>query len=50
MYDLELDFAAAVVRNLSQGKELKGMPLSGDLVNIVAAGGILSLLRSPAQA
>ncbi|MCZ6556312.1 MAG: 3-isopropylmalate dehydratase [SAR324 cluster bacterium] len=48
--ELELDFAAAVVRNLSQGKELKGMPLSGDLVNIVAAGGILSLLSSQAQA
>ena len=48
--ELELDFGEAVVKNLSQGTELKGMPLSADLVNIVNEGGILSLLKSQAQA
>ncbi|MBW1999413.1 MAG: 3-isopropylmalate dehydratase [Deltaproteobacteria bacterium] len=42
---LELDFETSVVKNLTQGKELKGTPLHVDLLNIVKAGGILESLK-----
>jgi 3-isopropylmalate/(R)-2-methylmalate dehydratase small subunit len=41
---LHLDFEEARVRNLSTGQEVKGMPLSPDLSNIIQKGGILNLL------
>ncbi len=47
--ELELDFEHSVVKNLTQGTELTGMPLSPDLVNIVRQGGILALLKSQSQ-
>ncbi len=43
--ELELEFENSLVRNITRGSELKGMALSADLVNIVAQGGILSLLK-----
>ena len=42
---LELDFESAVVKNLTNGREIKGPSLPGDLINIVEKGGILELLR-----
>jgi len=42
---MELDFEHATVRNLSRGTELKSAALPADLVSIVAAGGILQVLR-----
>ena len=44
--ELEMDLASAVVKNLSQGVELEGMPLSPELIKIVTGGGILASLRS----
>ncbi len=42
---LQLDFDNARVKNLTTGREIKGNPLSPDLVNIVRKGGILALLE-----
>jgi 3-isopropylmalate dehydratase small subunit len=46
---LELDFEKALVRNLTQNKEIKGPVLSPDLIKIVQAGGILALLKQESQ-
>jgi len=46
---LELDFENAVVKNLSKGDTLKGMPLPPELVHIVRNGGLLASLRSECQ-
>ena len=47
--ELELDLEGALVKNLSQGTELKGVLLSSDLINIVGKGGILAALRQSGQ-
>jgi 3-isopropylmalate/(R)-2-methylmalate dehydratase small subunit len=41
---LELDFENSMVKNLTRGAEIKGPPLSSDLINIVKKGGILKML------
>ena len=46
---LELDFENAVVKNLSKGNNLKGVPLSPELVQIVRKGGLLAFLGSQCQ-
>jgi 3-isopropylmalate dehydratase small subunit len=46
---LELDFEKALVKNLTQNKEIKGPALSPDLIKIVQAGGILALLKQESQ-
>jgi len=47
---LELDFGAAVARNLTQGTEFRGNPMPPSLVDIVSAGGVLPLLQARGQA
>lgn len=47
---LELDFENATVRNLTRGTELTSSPLPADLVGIVAAGGILEVLKQEVAA
>jgi 3-isopropylmalate/(R)-2-methylmalate dehydratase small subunit len=42
---LELDYDASVVRNVSRGIELKGTPLPPELVRIVTAGGMMQWLK-----
>ena len=39
---LELDFEGSVVKNLTTGGEMKGSPITSDLINIVKRGGILA--------
>lgn len=46
---LELDFEDSLVKNLTNGKSLKGPSLSPDLINIVQQGGILAFLKSETQ-
>ena len=46
---LELDFEKALVKNLTQNKDIKGPALSPDLIKIVQAGGILALLKQESQ-
>ncbi len=46
---LELDFEDSLVKNLTNGKSLKGPPLSPDLINIVQQGGILAFLKMETQ-
>ena len=43
---LRLDFEDAQIENLSIGSVMKGKPLSQDLIRIIKAGGILSLLEA----
>jgi 3-isopropylmalate/(R)-2-methylmalate dehydratase small subunit len=45
---LELDFAQSLVRNLTRGNEIRGTPLPPELVRIVAAGGMMQLLKEEA--
>lgn len=45
---LELDYDASLVRNVSRGVELKGTPLPAELVRIIAAGGMMQLLKQEA--
>ncbi len=45
---MELDFEASRVKNLTQNTELEGAVLPADLVNIVASGGILEVLKQEA--
>jgi 3-isopropylmalate/(R)-2-methylmalate dehydratase small subunit len=45
---LELDFAQSLVRNNSKGTEIRGTPLPPELVRIVAAGGMMQLLKEEA--
>jgi 3-isopropylmalate/(R)-2-methylmalate dehydratase small subunit len=47
---LELDFDRSLVRNLTRGTELAGTPLPPELVRIVAAGGMMQLLKQEAAA
>jgi len=48
--DLELDYHESLVRNLTRGAELKGTLLPAELVRIVAAGGMMQVLREEAAA
>ena len=45
---LELDFAQSLVRNLARGTDIHGTPLPPELVRIVAAGGMMHLLKQEA--
>lgn len=45
---LELDFAQSLVRNVSRGTQIRGTPLPPELVRIVAAGGMMQLLKQEA--
>ena len=45
---LQLDFAKSRVRNLTRGTEIQGTPLPPELVRIVAAGGMMQLLKQEA--
>jgi len=47
---LELDFAQSLVKNISRGTEIRGTPLPPELVRIVAAGGMMQLLKQEAAA
>jgi 3-isopropylmalate/(R)-2-methylmalate dehydratase small subunit len=47
---LEVDYEASLVRNLTRGTELRGTTLPAELVRIVAAGGMMQLLRQEAEA
>jgi 3-isopropylmalate/(R)-2-methylmalate dehydratase small subunit len=46
--ELELDFAQSLVRNLTRNTEIRGTPLPPELVRIVAAGGMMQLLKAEA--
>jgi len=46
--ELELNYDASLVRNLTRGTEVKGTPLPAELVRIVAAGGMMQLLKEEA--
>ena len=48
--ELELNYEASLVRNLTRGTELNGTPLPAELVRIVAAGGMMQLLKQEAGA
>lgn len=43
--ELEVDFSAGRVRNLSQGTEIGGEPLAPFLLDIIAAGGELAWIK-----
>jgi len=43
--ELELELEGARVRNITQGRELKGEPLSEDMLAIIGKGGIIPALR-----
>ena len=47
---LELDFAQSLVKNVTRGTEIRGTPLPPELVRIVAAGGMMELLKQEAAA
>ena len=47
--ELELDFAQSLVRNVTRGTEIRGTPLPPELVRIVAAGGMMQLLKQESQ-
>lgn len=47
---LEMNFEAAVVKNLTRGTEFTGNPPPDDLIRIVAAGGIMEILKQEAGA
>ena len=44
--DISVDLSAGTVRNDSTGAELSGEPLPPEMLEILAAGGILAVLRS----
>ena len=48
--DLQLDFEKSVVKNLTQGTELKGAEMPEDLLKIVRAGGVMAVLKEEARA
>ena len=48
--ELELNYDASLVRNLTRGTELNGTPLPAELVRIVAAGGMMQWLKQKAGA
>ena len=41
----EVNYDDALIKNLSSGKEVKGLPLPPDLVEIMESGGVLEQLR-----
>jgi 3-isopropylmalate/(R)-2-methylmalate dehydratase small subunit len=43
--ELELELESARVRNITKGRELKGEPLSEDMLAIIAKGGIIPAMR-----
>jgi len=43
--ELELELESARVRNITKGRELKGEPLSEDMLSIIAKGGIIPAMR-----
>lgn len=43
--ELELDLESARVRNLTRGKQLQGEAFSQEMLNIIAKGGIIPLLK-----
>jgi len=43
--ELELELESARLRNMTKGNELKGEPLSKDMLAIIAKGGIIPALR-----
>ncbi len=47
--ELELDFGRSLVRNKTRGTEIRGTPLPPELIRIVAAGGMMQLLKQEAQ-
>lgn len=47
--ELELDFARSLVGNKTRGTEIGGTPLPPELIRIVAAGGMMQLLKQEAQ-
>ena len=46
--ELELDYGRSLARNLTRATELQGTPLPPELVRIVAAGGMMELLKQEA--
>lgn len=46
---LALDFEKATVRNITNGREIKGPMLPPDLISIVKEGGILELLKRESE-
>ena len=47
--ELVLDFAQSLVNNVTRGTGIRGTPLPPELVRIVAAGGMMQLLKQEAQ-
>jgi 3-isopropylmalate/(R)-2-methylmalate dehydratase small subunit len=47
--ELELDFAQSLAKNVTRGTEIRGTPLPPELVRIVAAGGMMQLLKQEAS-
>lgn len=43
--ELELELETARIRNLTNGKEFQGEPLSKDMLDIIAKGGIIASLQ-----
>ena len=43
--ELELELESARIRNITKGRELKGEPLSEDMLAIIAKGGIIPAMR-----
>ncbi len=41
----ELDLVNAVIKNLTTGKEKKGMPLSEEMLTMISKGGIIEILK-----
>ena len=41
-HQLELDFENSIVKNLTTGREMKGSPITSDLIDIVKRGGLLA--------
>ena len=48
--EMEMDFDHSVVKNLSRDTQLQGTALPPELVRIVAAGGMMALLKEEAAA
>ena len=43
--EMELELDTALIKNLTKGKELKGEPLSKDMLDIIAKGGLIAALQ-----
>ena len=46
---LQLDFENSTAKNLTTGREIRGLTLSSDLIGILKRGGILALLKQESQ-